>query len=634
MDHFITPKDRINLNTITHTVRTAQAVLQYGVGAMVDFPDQTLMTAAPEYWDDRIIRIHDERLEKALNVDYFGMPGGKDEYPSGISYVRFPKWYFCPKCRRFQPIEIWMNEYQRKASDKQKERDQYMKKPKCIECNKDLVVTRLVVACPDGHIDDFPWVQWVHDKNSGGRKQVCQHPVLTFGTGATAAAGLEGLVIRCNTCKARATLYGAFDKDVFRKMGVDYHCTGNQPWKNQVVSCGNENVRTVQRGASSVYYPKVVSSLVIPPYSDKINMLIETSDEFKACLIRIADYDKDERDQRIKHRLDEWAGRIAIQTAMEKETVRVVLERRWLGKEEADDYGTDGLRYRVEEYKALAGVVASNKFSSNDFVRESMDAQDYDIPGLSRIVLVHKVREVRALTGFTRMNPPGSADLGQGISGFVSVKEPQTRWYPAYEVRGEGMFLEFDSDFINEWVSTQPLVLKRANEINSNYAKTYQSQFFQRMITPKYILLHTIAHLLIKQLSFECGYTAASLRERIYCCESPSDGTVMSGMFIYTASGDSEGTLGGIVRQGHSDCLPRIFKKALEAARICSNDPVCISSSGQGRDSLNLGACHACSLLPETSCEDYNVFLDRGLVVGTFENSSIGLFSSWVIDKL
>ena len=112
------------LNSITHSVRAAQAVLQYGVGAMVDFPDQTLMTAAPEYWTEKTIKIHDERLEKLLHVDYFGMPGGKDEaqFAEGISYVRFPEWYFCPKCRRFQPIQKWTQEYQRKASEKMRER--------------------------------------------------------------------------------------------------------------------------------------------------------------------------------------------------------------------------------------------------------------------------------------------------------------------------------------------------------------------------------------------------------------------------------------------------------------------------------------------------------------------------------
>jgi len=111
---------RVPLNRITHSVRASQAVLQYGVGAMIDFPNQTLMTAAPEFWQEQVIQIHDERLEKALHVDYFGLPGGRDDshYREGISYVRFPEWYFCPKCRKFQPIKDWVAEYKKRTTQK------------------------------------------------------------------------------------------------------------------------------------------------------------------------------------------------------------------------------------------------------------------------------------------------------------------------------------------------------------------------------------------------------------------------------------------------------------------------------------------------------------------------------------
>lgn len=147
------------LNRITHSVRSSQAVLQYGVGAMVDFPDQTLMTAAPEYWEERIVQIHDERLEKVLHVDYFGMPGSKDEkkFQEGISYARFPEWYFCPKCRKFQPINKWIKEYRRKAKDSIIDKDPNMvKHMQCPTCKQDLVVTRIITVCEHGHIDDFP----------------------------------------------------------------------------------------------------------------------------------------------------------------------------------------------------------------------------------------------------------------------------------------------------------------------------------------------------------------------------------------------------------------------------------------------------------------------------------------------
>lgn len=625
------PKDKIPLNSITHSVRSAQAILQYGVGAMVDFPDQTLMTAAPEYWGDRIIHIHDERLEKMLNVDYFGVPGGKDEYPSGIAYVRFPQWYFCPKCRKFQPLEKWFEEYNRKATLRQKEYDPYMKKPRCFECKKDLVPTRIVVACENGHIDDFPWVKWVHDKNTSGSKQICLNPDLTFETGATTSAGLEGLIIRCKTCKAKATLFGAFDKDAFKRLGNTYKCNGFMPWNNKKMLCDNFP-RAIQRGASSLYFPKVISSLVIPPYSDKVNILIEQSDGYRDCLIYINECDEDEKEIKIKEKLDKWAENIGRQIAVDSETVKYILKRRLFDRKQqiqSIDEINKSQQYRVEEYEALTGKISKQNINGNDFLLEKMNIKDYDIPGLTNIMLVHKVREVRALIGFTRLNPPNAFGFEENTTGLVSVKESETRWYPGYEVRGEGIFLEFDNSIIDDWIRKTPEVVTRIELLNVNYSMSYQGNFSPRNITPKFILLHTIAHLIIRQLSFECGYTAASLRERIYC-ENDENGYIMSGIFIYTASGDSEGTLGGLVRQGYPDCMSRILKKAINTGELCSNDPVCISSEGQGREALNLAACHACVLLPETSCEEFNVLLDRGVVVGTFENKNFGFFSSWL----
>lgn len=623
----VNPVGKIQLSKVKHTIRAAQTVLQYGAGAMIDFPDQTLMAAAPDYWDDQVLTIHDERLEKALNVSYFGMPGGKDEFAYGISYVRFPKWYFCPECRRFQPIEKWATEYKKKATKRDLEYDPFMKRPRCMKCGRELVVTRVVIACENGHIDDFPWIEWVHEKNKGGRKDRCGEPQLTFQTGVTSSAGLEGLEVRCS-CGARASLYGAFDKEdghtAMERLGNGYRCTGFHPWKNEHESCA-EYPRAIQRGASAAYFPKVVSSLVIPPYSDRINTKIEKSEEYRNCLIRIEVFEEDERENRIRKKLDEWASKISMQIFVDPNIIKSILMRKWLEKL-PEEYTTDSEHYRLEEFRALTGQLPPGELDSDDFIRESIDISKYAIPGLKSLALIHKVREVRALTGFTRLNPPGSSDLGEDERGFVSIR-PTKPWYPAYEVRGEGIFIEFDSQAIDNWLNKNNETLRRAGTITGSYAQTYQGQINGRVITPKFLLLHSLSHLLIRQLSFECGYSAASLRERLYCSESETE--PMAGILIYTASGDSEGTLGGLVRQGYSDCFPRVFKKAVESGRICSNDPVCISSEGQGRDALNLAACHACLLLPETCCEEFNVFLDRAMVVGTFEYPDMGFYSDW-----
>jgi hypothetical protein len=215
---------------------------------------------------------------------------------------------------------------------------------------------------------------------------------------------------------------------------------------------------------------------------------------------------------------------------------------------------------------------------------------------------------------------------GKKDTGFVHIKEPRTPWYPAYQARGEGIFIEFEQTDICGWLNQNTVVADRVALINANYSKSFIGENHPRRVTPKFVLLHTLAHLLIKQLSFECGYSIASLSERIYCSDESGE-TTLAGILIYTASGDSEGTLGGLVRQGRPDALPRIFRKAVSEAKACSNDPVCILSRGQGRESLNLAACHACALLPETCCEERNGFLDRGLVVGTYNARSTGFYS-------
>jgi hypothetical protein len=610
-------KDKVLLNKVTHSVRAAQAVLQYSTGAMVDFPDQTLMTAAPETWSETQ-HIYDERFAKALGVDYFALP-------TKISYSRFPEWYFCPKCRKFQPINKWIAEYQKRTKQKVLDLDPYMTKHmQCMDCHQDLVVARIVTICEHGHINDFPWVKWVHKQS---KKPICGNPSLTFKTGASGTEGLEGLSISCS-CGAFTTLKGAFDKDCFVKLDKDaeeenFRCEGGHPHKHIKEKCVCYP-RTVQRGSSSVYFPVLYSSLVIPPYADKLNARIEKSGAFAECEIVISDEEAESRIETIQKRLGKWSDKIALEIGAPRASVEAVLRRKWLDEGNAE-IDVTSVKYRAEEYEALNGDIGTPSNSFGDFSREAIPKEMFKdkIPHIKAISLIDKVRVVNALIGFSRINPVS----GKDDDGFVHIKEPETRWYPAYEVRGEGIFIEFEQSDIETWSSENHLIAERAKKMNDNYADSLIGQNHPRTITPKLILLHTISHLLIKQLSFECGYSIANLSERLYCADS-SDGKEMSGIFIYTASGDSEGTLGGLVRQGKPDAFPQIFKRAIYGARTCSNDPVCILSHGQGRESLNLAACHACALLPETCCEERNGFLDRGVVIGTYENPQIGFYSN------
>jgi hypothetical protein len=95
---------------------------------------------------------------------------------------------------------------------------------------------------------------------------------------------------------------------------------------------------------------------------------------------------------------------------------------------------------------------------------------------------------------------------------------------------------------------------------------------------------------------------------------------------IYTATTDSAGSLGGLISQGHQQSFEQLIRQGVGRFSWCSADPVCIESEASGADSLNLAACHSCALLPETSCEEMNMFLDRALLVGTPESPDLGYF--------
>ena len=631
-----TIKDLYHINRPGYNTRVTQSIQQYGTGAMVDFPDQTLMASAPWFWKNNVTKIHDPRLQKALDVKYFGMPGTNQDNNAtreGISYVTFPEYYFCPVCRRLKKRSDWIKEYEKYAPEYTRDKDPYMiQHPKCYKDRCALVASAIVTVCENGHINDFPWLEWAHFKNVNKLvpNKICSSPDLVFTTGNSATEGTAGLKVTCRNCQATATLQDAFSPDVFKQLveekGIeDFYCQGHHPWKGtkKVCTCYPQ---TKQRGDSNVYFSCTASSIVLPTNVDaNVNKVLE-SVNYKDILRVLNDCDdEEERVDTINKRIEKWASRISEEVSISPSSVVKILSELLLAEDSKGTYSLDNLEYKFEEYLALSG---KNKIrGSKDFMTEEMDINKYNIPGVSQVVLVKKLKEIQVLVGFSRLEPVSVSDMDDPH--FVSIKQKDDDWYPGFEVRGEGIFIQFDMEQLQKW-SESAFVIKRKEILLDNYERSTMNGRIHECLDASFILLHTISHLLIKQLSYECGYNIASLRERIYYMPEKDQETKMAGILIYTASGDSEGTLGGLVRQGREDCLPRIFKEAVEHAQLCSNDPVCITSKGQGRESLNLAACHACGLIPETSCEVYNIMLDRGLVVGTFEEPMEGFYSKWI----
>ena len=148
-------------------------------------------------------------------------------------------------------------------------------------------------------------------------------------------------------------------------------------------------------------------------------------------------------------------------------------------------------------------------------------------------MLVKKLRETRVLTGFSRLIP---VEALQGPPASLSLRTKQ--WLPGFSVRGEGIFLQLNDNALRRWVARTEVTRRVATlqgRVNSVHG---QRGLDQRVLSPHLVLIHTFSRLLIRQLAFECGYDTSSIRERIYA--SSSADAPMSGLLLYTASGDSE----------------------------------------------------------------------------------------------
>jgi hypothetical protein len=239
-------------------------------------------------------------------------------------------------------------------------------------------------------------------------------------------------------------------------------------------------------------------------------------------------------------------------------------------------------------------------------------------------MLVKRLREVRALRAFTRLLPAEEAEDSQNWAKLF-VNDP--RWRPAMEVTGEGVFLRLREDKLLAWECRDDVAQRVARlRRNAEARSSAWGGVSAARVSPRLVLIHTLAHALIGQWSLDCGYPAASLRERLYV------GSEMCGLMIYTATSDSAGSLGGVVAQANPDRLAASFAEAITRMGWCSADPLCIETDAQGVDGLNLASCHACALLPEVSCEQMNVLLDRGLMIGTPDNPGLGFFQSLLTD--
>ena len=634
------------------TLRRSQVIAPFGVGAIhILKGTRAVVTAGLDFWfggqqmgaqpshaQIEAVSIREPRLEGLLDVSHFRLPPGPetvlpDQPALNVPLFRFPSWYICPRCG------VMSKKHLTAGGTFQCQKQ---------EChNSHLTQTRFASACDAGHLSDFPWREWVH-KDS--------HPTcngqLYYKSGG--AGGLEDIQIKCEKCTASRSMggvmsgsYGRDDGDQeawsglarFLVKGENFSCLGGRVWLGEQTGqpCSRP-IRAILINSTNVHYAKIASAIWIPatpPAGDaaiwaQLHEKLDAEDVRRNIRIfRSLNYSP----ERIANEIKERHQREFAQT--ETDDLLLAMQGGAISSNQELTQGEDPLR--LQEYEQLQRGHDFNA-SNRDLVTRivATDQLSDQLPKfldgkLESVTLIDKLRETRVMYGFARLlseKPEGAAPYQQMLWKNWP-RQREDRWLPANVVYGEGIFLKFNEAALNQW-ETQTCVVEHVNPLQERYDSAAQhAGWEQRVIVPRHVLLHTLSHLIMRRLAFECGYGSSSLRERLYISEDAD--APMAGILIYTASADSEGSLGGLVRMGEPANLARVLTNAVEDARWCSADPVCTeigNNGGQGSDGLNIAACHCCALTSETSCEDFNRTLDRQLLTGSAERPNVGFFKN------
>lgn len=536
------------------------------------------VVAASAIFENQTIR--DSHMERPLGVDRLIAPWpvvGDKPGPQSDWFVpaaRFPLYEYCinHSCRTL---------HRKDASERDIGR--------CDHCTTgkkrkwQTVQVPVVLACVDGHLADVPWSRWLHETEGPD----CAYPDdLQFFPGSLP----DQPQVLCRSCKRRRTLNGREDSFV---------CGGERPWIPGLPpeGCGLA-ARVMERTSTAVYYPNTVSSLAVPQPGVDNPALVQKLHSSSAIRSQRRTYAAGGSDSSIDE-IVRLCAQLGVRT--DAEQVKRHLVALGVDRDEAED--------RPQELTALLmnRPRPHDGYGLPDLIVEPQDMAAYGpdpiISVLSAVSLVPRLREVRVLTGFNRVNP-GDAAQGVNYEQLWGRSMPEriaegerTGWLPAYEVFGEGILFQLDDAVVTRW--------------EHGISDIAASRPIGQHGKPRAFLVHTLAHMVMRAAAPYAGYPLPSLRERIY------DTDDRLAFLVYTSAGDIQGTLGGLVELGRPGRLESLMREAVDRIRWCTTDPVCIEGSELGLPDTTLaGACHHCLLLPETSCERGNRELDRATVIG------------------
>lgn len=607
-------------------LRCSQAVHTFGVGGHIDLPHFTAIVMGLDSWrlggwdplgpaasisEPRLLGLVRNFLgEQVKQLTALPVSDPEMEFADrvGVPLATFPRWFRCPRCEIAAPLDQGL--FKLKTVPNSPGRTKYIHET-CPKAQggrpPEVAPVRFVVACRNGHLDDFPWKRFLSEAGCGNYPG-CGKSVYLQERGV--AAEVADLWVKCGDerCGASRQMIHAFGENAANAIGP---CTKKHPHFGQrycAEECNDGEPRTMLLGASNQWFSVMASALSIPVDANELAGLVTKhwtkleSIESQAELV-------------VYRRIGELA-KAGIDSFSDEEIWSTLESHR---SEDDEDAQTRHLAQIKDEEWALFSDWESAA-SDRDFKLRGVGVPRGFETLIEEVVAVDRLRLVKALTAFTRIDSPGDY---RDISEIPDVKRvplstDPPEWVPSYEVRGEGLFVRLNEQAIDAWAQ-EPSVQARMERLGLAYARFREVRTLEpdpEMDVIRYTLLHTLSHLLIRQLSVECGYSAASVQERIYSRGPEEDGGPQAGILLMTAAADSQGTLGGLVELSSPSHLGRHLSGALERAMLCASDPLCSEHEPlQDGRTLHGASCHACGFISETSCERGNKFLDRALLV-------------------
>ncbi len=595
-----TAPTRIGSARPSHLVTTA------GVGAVMDLPGMSAVVRGLDAWAlERAEAIEEprllERVRAALGPQVRALraaphdPAESDDpwTRTGVPVAPFPRWVRCPRCHRLGPLDPGQFDLVHRSGRRpdlakwvhttcqQQTQVRDRNKRACVPA-------RFLVVCERGHLDEFPYVDFVHR----GQEQPCAGPRLTMRDSSSTLG--PRVTVRCLECSASRSVADASGRDGWEALPA---CRGRHPHLQRFEPCG-QPLRLIVLGASNLWFSVTASALHLPQ-SQTVHDLVAAHWDVLGSQSSV---------EVVQLLVDQMEPLRALRETPAAEVWAAIEELRAAGGPLAEQVEGDLL---LAEWRLLARPTTDRQ--DEDFRAQAIDPPRDHGQLLDQVVLVTRLREVQALTGFTRLNAPEQREVDP--RGRLPLGRGAPTWVPAFEQRGEGVFLQLPEQRVRDWVvrvDDHPRVVA-LRDAYTRWRHNRDQPPDPGFPLARYLLLHTLSHALIRQVALECGYGSSSIRERLYVGTADEPAT---GILLSTAASDSEGTLGGLVSLGHPHHLGRLLDLAFEDAERCSSDPLCAEHVPiDPSDTLHDAACHACLFASETSCETNNRWLDRAVLV-------------------